>query len=103
MEMLAALAAPLTFPTFTDVFAHLFESARSANSINMLKQFQNPNRVRIKAPNWLRKRSICFLLGAAMAGDAPPPATLDFQWSSGQNCTIKINVLALLLDLEKRV
>lgn len=32
----------------------------------MLKQFQNPNRVKIKAPNWQRNLNICFLLGAAM-------------------------------------
>lgn len=48
------------------VVFHLFESARSANSISILKQFQNPNRVRIKAPSWLRNLKARFPLGAAI-------------------------------------
>lgn len=51
---------------------YLFESARSANSINMLKQFQNPNRVKINAPNWLRNLNVCFLLGAAIVAAHKP-------------------------------
>ena len=47
-------------------WTYLFASARSAKSINILKQFQNPNRVNINAPNWHRNLSTCFLLGAAM-------------------------------------
>ena len=43
----------------------------------MLKQFQNPNRVKINAPNWLINRSVCFLLGAAIVAAVSPPTTLQ--------------------------
>lgn len=66
--VLLLLACKLTFQHFAtnDVVFHLFESARSANSISILKQFQNPNRVRIKAPSWLRNLKARFPLGAAI-------------------------------------
>lgn len=37
----------------------------------MLKQFQKPKRVRIKAPTWLRNLRVCLLLGAAIVAVRP--------------------------------
>lgn len=61
-----SLQANVQYFVTNDVIFHLFESARSANSISILKQFQNPNRVRIKAPSWLRNLKARFPLGAAI-------------------------------------
>lgn len=71
-----SLARQPMLATWNAIKAYLLESARSANSINMLKQFQNPNRVKINAPNWLRNLIACFPLGAAIvAGRLPSNQT----------------------------
>lgn len=54
---------------FSWVSTYRFTSARSANSINMLKQFQKPNRVRMKAPNWEKNLRAFLRVAAAMAQD----------------------------------
>lgn len=76
--------------TWNATEAYLLESARSANSINMLKQFQNPNRVKINAPNWLRNLIACFPLGAAIVAGRLPSnetaATPATSWQSTCAC-----------------
>ncbi|TNN84865.1 Guanine nucleotide-binding protein G(I)/G(S)/G(O) subunit gamma-T2 [Liparis tanakae] len=73
MKLAHSTAAPMStyrYGTWMSGFLEKTMHENKSNSINMLKQFQNPNRVKINAPSWLRNLKVCFLLGAAIAAAA---------------------------------